>query len=71
MKYWLKSCPRCSGALREEANGFGEYISCVQCGYVLTSSQEATLITTGVLEPHLREEEPQHPVMRPRRRTRV
>jgi len=61
MKYWLKRCPKCSGDLREESNSFGSYISCVQCGYMLTYMQEVTLLATGTLEePHFREEEPQH-----------
>jgi hypothetical protein len=71
MKYWLKTCPKCSGDLREESNTFGSYISCVQCGYTLTSAQEATLLATGVLEPAAREEEPQHPAKHPARRTPV
>ena len=61
MKYWLKRCPKCSGDLREEANTYGSYISCVQCGYMLTYAQEAALLTIGSFEePHVREEEPQH-----------
>jgi DNA-directed RNA polymerase subunit RPC12/RpoP len=60
MKYWLKTCPRCSGDLREESDSFGSYISCVQCGYVLTSAQEAAILATGMLEPVARVEEPQH-----------
>ena len=61
MKYWLKRCPKCSGDLREEADPFGSYISCMQCGYCLTQAQEEALVTAGVIaETLLREEEPQH-----------
>jgi len=60
MKYWLKACPKCSGDLREESNTFGSYIACMQCGYALTYAQEAAILATGVMEPQVREEEPQH-----------
>ena len=61
MKYWLKRCPKCSGDLREEADTLGSYIACMQCGNILTHTQEAALITAGVIErPQIRVEEPQH-----------
>jgi DNA-directed RNA polymerase subunit RPC12/RpoP len=61
MKYWLKKCPKCSGDLREDLDTLGSYVTCLQCGYMLTHLQEAALITSGVIdEPLVREEEPQH-----------
>jgi hypothetical protein len=32
----------------------------MQCGYALTYAQEAAILATGVMEPQVREEEPQH-----------
>ncbi len=39
--YWLKGCPRCHGDLHEIADLDASYISCIQCGKVLTAEQEA------------------------------
>jgi hypothetical protein len=45
---WLKGCPRCQGDLFEEA-GIGpevygaHFVNCLQCGYTLTSEEEAGL----------------------------
>lgn len=47
MRYWLKGCPRCRGDLREEADQYGAFISCVQCGFIPTESEEARLLKTG------------------------
>ena len=44
MRYWLKNCPRCQGDLREEADRYGSFISCVQCGYIPTEAEEARLL---------------------------
>jgi len=44
MRYWLKYCPRCRGDLREEADQYGAFISCVQCGYIPTEAEEARLL---------------------------
>ena len=49
--YWLKGCPRCRGDLHEESDLYGAYVSCIQCGYVLSSREEEALRLTGVLEP--------------------
>jgi hypothetical protein len=44
MRYWLKACPRCkAGDLKEEADPFGRYIACVQCGHILNVMQETEL----------------------------
>jgi hypothetical protein len=32
---WLKACPKCQGALFLEEDRFGQFKSCVQCGYTL------------------------------------
>ncbi len=45
MKYWLRQCPRCHGDLREELDQFGPYVSCVQCGYILNSEDEALILS--------------------------
>lgn len=50
MKLWLKECPRCGGDLQEESNTFGRYISCMQCGNILTHIQETRLLTLGTLK---------------------
>ncbi|MBI4495248.1 MAG: hypothetical protein HY690_20935 [Chloroflexi bacterium] len=47
-KLWLKSCPRCRGDLYEEPavgrHHFASYyITCLQCGHVLTDAQESLL----------------------------
>ncbi len=47
---WLKDCPKCRGDLFEEpAIGLhgvaSRYISCLQCGHVLTDREEACLET--------------------------
>lgn len=48
-KMWLKSCPRCRGDLYEEAavglhRVASHYISCLQCGHVLTEAEESRLL---------------------------
>jgi len=30
----LKSCPRCSGDLRESSDMYGSYVTCMQCGHL-------------------------------------
>ena len=34
----LKSCPRCNGDVNEERDWYGEYESCLQCGWVKDTS---------------------------------
>jgi hypothetical protein len=53
MRYWLKTCPRCHGDLRQESDVYGKYIACVQCGYILRAEEEELLVATGLLEPEL------------------
>jgi hydrogenase maturation factor HypF (carbamoyltransferase family) len=30
----FKACPRCGGDLRESADIYGNYVSCIQCGHL-------------------------------------
>lgn len=53
MRYWLKTCPRCHGDLRQESDVYGKYIACVQCGYILRAEEEELLVATGLPEPEL------------------
>ncbi len=48
MRYWLKECPRCGGDLHEEWDLYGRFIACLQCGYILSESQETRLPTPGL-----------------------
>ncbi len=41
--YWLKGCPRCHGDLHEVDDLEGPYVSCIQCGKILTAAQEKAL----------------------------
>jgi hypothetical protein len=41
--FWLKKCPRCHGDLLGEADVHGTFISCLQCGHLLTAAEEAAL----------------------------
>jgi hypothetical protein len=45
MRYWLKECPRCQGDLQEEKDFYGQYISCVQCGFIPDASREERLLS--------------------------
>lgn len=40
---WLKACPRCCGDLHLDSDHFGEFVSCLQCGMILSESQEGSL----------------------------
>lgn len=41
--FYLKSCPRCHGDLYQGEDTFGEYISCLPCGHMLTEGEEVLL----------------------------
>ena len=41
--FWLKSCPRCHGDLHDINDVGDHYISCLQCGRILTVEQEKAL----------------------------
>lgn len=40
---WLKACPRCQGDLLLQADTYGSYIACIQCGHTLQPEQEKRL----------------------------
>lgn len=42
---WLKACPRCRGDLFKERSVGDASMICLQCGHVLTKSQEEVLRT--------------------------
>jgi ribosomal protein S27AE len=50
MKFWLKECPRCKGDLKAESDIHGNYIACVQCGYILSQAEEIRLLASGALK---------------------
>ena len=52
MRYWFKECPRCKGDLRADADRYGSFIACVQCGYILNQMQEVRLLTIGTVKEH-------------------
>ena len=41
--FWLKSCPRCNGDLHLVREVGESYVSCLQCGRILTAEQEVAL----------------------------
>lgn len=41
--YWLKACPRCHGDLHEIHDVGDQYVTCLQCGRILTEEQERAL----------------------------
>ena len=41
--FWLKRCPKCGGDLMDESDVQGSFISCLQCGHMLSLSEEQTL----------------------------
>ncbi len=53
MGYWLKQCPRCRGDFKEESDRFGEYVACVQCGYIANEGEEQALRLQQVITPTL------------------
>ncbi len=41
--YWLKGCPRCHGDLFETRESVDHYVSCLQCGRILSEAEERAL----------------------------
>ncbi len=41
--FWLKGCPRCHGDLHRIHDVGATYVSCLQCGRILTEEQENAL----------------------------
>ncbi len=48
---WLQACPRCRGDLVPESDRYGPFVSCIQCGTILSSSQESALLGLSRVEP--------------------
>lgn len=51
--FWLKACPRCRGDLHEIRDVGATYVSCLQCGQILTEQQEK-MLPRATLRPPLR-----------------
>ena len=41
---WRKSCPRCRGDLVLDSDHYGQYVSCIQCGNILSDRQHRSLL---------------------------
>jgi hypothetical protein len=41
--FWLKACPRCQGDLHDVQDVGDQYVTCLQCGRILTEEQEKAL----------------------------
>ncbi len=41
---WTKKCSRCSGDLHMDSDMYGQYIDCLQCGYILSDIEQFTLL---------------------------
>ncbi len=41
---WFKQCPRCQGDLHNNRDMWGDFVSCLQCGYYLPDNQVAELL---------------------------
>lgn len=50
---WLKACPRCRGDLLRQADIYGSYMACLQCGYILRSDEELRVMAES--RPAVRE----------------
>jgi hypothetical protein len=52
--FWLKQCPRCHGDLIGESDVHGSYVSCLQCGHLLTADEERSVRRTDAATNHQR-----------------
>ena len=43
--FWLNGCPKCGGDLYKQADQFGQYIACLQCGRHLIPDIPIDLLT--------------------------
>ncbi len=41
--FWLKKCPRCRGDLINESDVHGSFVTCLQCGHMLSAAEEQAL----------------------------
>ena len=39
----FKACPRCDGDLHQQADIYGKYLTCLQCGYSVDQSGDDSL----------------------------
>ncbi len=37
---YLKSCPRCRGDVKFERDMYGQYLECLQCGFLLSARND-------------------------------
>lgn len=51
---WLRACPRCGGDLVSDYDRYGRFVSCIQCGCVLSESQEGALMALCAVGPTAR-----------------
>ena len=49
--FWFKRCPRCSGDLYEESDKYGNFITCMQCGFSKDTMEKLTDPGDISLEP--------------------
>ena len=38
---YIKACPRCRGDVELSNDMYGQFLGCLQCGYVIDSKEEA------------------------------
>lgn len=48
---WLQACPRCRGDLVPESDPYGTFVSCIQCGNILSTPQENALLGLSQVQP--------------------
>lgn len=41
---WMKRCSRCRGDLYMDADMYGTFIGCLQCGYILPDVEQFVLL---------------------------
>ena len=48
---WFKGCPRCSGDLYDDHDGYGRFVTCTQCGFSKDMIQSITEPSKITAEP--------------------
>ena len=48
---WFKGCPRCSGDLFHDRDQYGQFVTCVQCGFSKDLTQKSSEPIRFVTEP--------------------
>ncbi len=41
---YMKACPRCQGDVEFGSDMYGQFLACLQCGYIIDSKQEALTV---------------------------